>query len=106
VLDAARTLCLGQPISPEGMVMPNAGTPWLRQNLRDLEFATGWPLAQSKLQLLQQQARDDVGIIPLWQLNDYFAYNHKRLKGVIDEGPLGIYQNAELWSVTPWYRRD
>ncbi|GEM_PF-955402 len=106
VLDAARTLCLGQPISPEKMVMPNAGTPWLRQNLRDLEFATGWPLAQSKLQLLQQQARDDVGIIPLWQLNDYFAYNHKRLKGVIDEGPLGIYQNAELWNVTPWYRRD
>jgi peptide/nickel transport system substrate-binding protein len=104
VLDAARVLCLGPPIAPDGAVMPNAASGWLRQTLRDLEFATGWPLANEKLALLQHQARDDVALIPLWQLNDYYAY-HKRLKGVVDNS-FGMYQDAEKWQIEPWYRKD
>ena len=104
VLDAARVLCLGPPIAPDGAVMPNAASAWLRQNLRELEFATGWPLANEKLALLQHQAHDDVALIPLWQLNDYYAYQ-KRLKGVVDNS-IGMYQDAEKWQLEPWYRKD
>jgi hypothetical protein len=104
VLDAARVLCLGPPIAPDGAVMPNAASGWLRQSLRDLEFATGWPLANEKLALLQHQARDDVALIPLWQLNDYYAYQ-KRLKGVVNNS-IGMYQDAEKWQIDPWYRKD
>ncbi len=104
VLDAARVLCLGPPIAPDGAVMPNAATAWLRKNLRELAFATGWPLAREKLELLQHQARDDVALIPLWQLTDYYAFNN-RLKGVADNS-IGIYQDAEKWQVEPWYRKD
>lgn len=104
VLDAARVLCLGPAIAPDGAVMPNAASSWLRQNLRDLEFATGWPLANQKLALLQHQARDDVALIPLWQLADYYAYQN-RLKGVVDNS-IGMYQDAEKWQIEPWYRKD
>ncbi len=103
VLDAARLLCLGQPISAEG-AMPNAASAWLRQNLRELEFATSWDVAINKIKLIQHQARDDVAMIPLWQLNDYAAYQ-KRLRGVVDHS-LGIYQDAENWQIEPWYRKD
>jgi ABC-type transport system substrate-binding protein len=104
VLDAARVLCLGPPIAPDGAVMPNAASAWLRQNLRDLEFATDWPIAREKLKLIQHQARDDVALIPLWQLNDYYAY-HNRLEGVVDHS-IGMYQDAEKWRIQPWYRKD
>lgn len=104
VLDAARVLCLGPPIAPDGAVMPNAASAWLRQNLRDLEFATDWPVARNKLSLIQHQARDDVALIPLWQLYDRYAYQ-RRLEGVVDQS-LGIYQDAEKWQITPWYRKD
>jgi ABC-type transport system substrate-binding protein len=104
VLDAARVLCLGPPIAPDGAVMPNAASAWLRQNLRDLEFATDWPVARNKLKLIQNQARDDVALIPLWQLNDYYAYQ-KRLEGVVDHS-IGMYQDAEKWKIEPWYRKD
>jgi ABC-type transport system substrate-binding protein len=104
VLDAARVLCLGPPIAPDGAVLPNAASGWLRQTLRDLEFATGWPLANEKLALLQHQAHDDVALIPLWQLNDYCAYQ-KRLQGVVSHS-IGMYQDAEKWTIEPWYRKD
>jgi ABC-type transport system substrate-binding protein len=103
VLDAARVLCLGQPISAEG-AMPNAASAWLRQNLGDLELAANWTVAINKLKLIQHQARDDVALIPLWQLNDYHAF-HKRLSGVLDSS-LGMYQDAETWQIEPWYRKD
>jgi ABC-type transport system substrate-binding protein len=104
VLDAARVLCLGPPIAPDGAVMPNAASAWLRQNLRDLEFATDWPVARTKLKLIQSQARDDVALIPLWQLTEHYGY-HKRLEGVVDHS-LGMYQDAEKWQIKPWYRKD
>jgi peptide/nickel transport system substrate-binding protein len=104
VLDAARVLCLGPPIAPDGAVMPNAASAWLRQNLRDLEFATDWPIARNKLRIIQKQAHDDVALIPLWQLTDHYAYQN-RLQGVVDQS-LGMYQDAEKWQIKPWYRQD
>jgi peptide/nickel transport system substrate-binding protein len=106
VLDAARVLCLGQPISPEGMAMPNCASGWLRQNLRELELANNWLETSKKLNLVQVQARNDVAIIPLWQLVDYYAYRTDRLSGFTDEGSVAFYQNAARWQVTPWYRKD
>jgi peptide/nickel transport system substrate-binding protein len=104
VLDASRVLCLGPPIAPDGAVLPNAASTWLRQNLRDLAFATDWPVARNKLKLIQNQARDDVALIPLWQLTDHYAYQ-KRLEGVVDQS-IGMYQDAEKWQISPWYRKD
>jgi ABC-type transport system substrate-binding protein len=104
VLDAARVLCLGPPVSRNGEAFPNCGSPWLRQNLRELELATNWPIAKEKLKLVQHWARYDVAIIPLWQLTDYYAY-HQRVHG-FPEKPLGFYQDAAGWQIDPWYRQD
>ncbi len=104
VLDAARVICLGPPISREGMAMPNCASAWLRQTLREFELTTGWAEAREKLGLLQREARDDVAILPLWQLNDYYAY-HERLHGFV-AGSLAFYQDAENWQIDPWFRKD
>ena len=84
--------------------LPNAASAWLRQNLRELEFATGWPRANEILALLQHQASDDVALVPLWQLYDYYAFQ-KRLTGVVNQS-IGMYQDAEKWQIEPWYRKD
>lgn len=103
VLDAARVLCLGRPISSDG-AMANCASGWLRQNLRELELATNWGVATEKLQLLQTQARTDIAIIPLWQLTEYHAM-HERLSGPT-KNPLAFYQGVETWQIAPWFRRD
>jgi len=101
VLDAARVLCLGPPITREGMAMPNCASAWLRQLLSDLALATDWKTAREKLRDIQFRARSDVAIIPLWQMTDYYAYDQALLGGPQDGAPT-LYHNVQNWEAKPW----
>ncbi len=68
---------------------------YMTQALVDLAKATNWQEARQILQRIHRTTADDVSIIPLWQIPEYFAY-HRSLKG-IDPAPVLLYQSVENW---------
>jgi len=72
--------------------------------LRQLEDADNWPAARRRLFELHRLIHDDVSVVPLWQLTEYFAY-HDRVQG-IGNAPVTLYQQMHQWKVAPWYPTD
>jgi hypothetical protein len=87
IVDAVRLLGV------DGIAGGNS--PYLNLALRQLVSATGWKSAHDKLHEIHQLAADEVPVVPLWQLTEFFAY-HKSLKGIGHE-PVLLYQNVEQW---------
>jgi len=70
-------------------------SPYLNLALRKLAMATGWKGAHAELQIIHQLVADEVVVVPLWQLTEFFAY-HKSVKGIASQ-PVLLYQNVEQW---------
>ncbi|HWB13771.1 MAG TPA: ABC transporter substrate-binding protein [Pirellulales bacterium] len=87
LVDAARLL------GPDGIV--GEASAYMTLALVQLAKATNWQEARQILQRIHRLTADDVAIIPLWQMPEYFAY-HRSLKG-IDPVPVLLYQNVESW---------
>ncbi len=102
-------LALWEPISDlwrllgPGGIAPGASS-YVALALRQLEDADNWPAARQRLFELHRLMHDDVSVVPLWQLVDYFAY-HERVEG-IGTSPVALYQNINQWNVAPWYPSD
>ncbi len=102
-------LALWEPISdlwrllgPRGIA--SGASSYVALALRQLEDADNWPAARGRLFELHRLIHDDVSVIPLWQLTDYFAY-HNRVQG-IGSDPVALYQQINQWKVAPWYPAD
>lgn len=89
-------------LGPAG-IAPGA-SPYVALALRQLEMADNWPDARQQLFELHRLIHDDVSVVPLWQLTDYFAF-HDRVKG-IGSRPVALYQHINQWKVAPWYPSD
>jgi len=63
--------------------------------LRQLQQAADWNLISACLRRIDRLAHDEIAVVPLWQLPDYFAYR-KNLAG-IEKGTVTLYQNVEQW---------
>jgi ABC-type transport system substrate-binding protein len=90
LVDAARLL------GPNGIV--GEASAYMTHALVQLAKATNWQEARQILQRIHRLTADDVAIIPLWQMPEYFAY-HRSLKG-IDPSPVLLYQNVENWKAS------
>ena len=64
-----------------------------------LHQADNWNTAGRRLKAIHQACFDDVSVIPLWQLSDYFAHG-PNVEGVGTQ-PVSLYQNVEEWRVVP-----
>jgi peptide/nickel transport system substrate-binding protein len=53
---------------------------------------------------IDREARDELPVIPLWQLADHYAWRD-RLKGPAASAG-GLYQGIETWEIAPWVARD
>jgi ABC-type transport system substrate-binding protein len=87
LVDAARLL------GENGVV--GEASAYMTLALVQLAKATNWQEARQILQRIHRICADDVSIIPLWQMTEYFAY-HRSLKG-IDSSPVLLYQSVENW---------
>ncbi len=63
--------------------------------LGQLQRAADWSEVCSRLRRIDRLAHDEVAVVPLWQLPDYFAFR-KDFDG-IKKGTLTLYQNVEQW---------
>ena len=70
-------------------------SPYMSLVLRQLDEAVEWVQVRECLHRIHRAARDDVAIIPLWQLVDHFAYR-QTVQGIGD-APVSLYQHIEQW---------
>jgi len=72
-------------------------SPYMSLALRKLEEANDWDEVVRALHAIHRIAHDDVAVVPLWQLTDYFAYREE-LTG-IGTRPVTLYENVEQWQL-------
>lgn len=69
--------------------------------LDQLDRASSWNEARSRLRQIHRVAHDDVAVVPLYQLTDHFAY-HESIKGT-GQRPVNLYQNVQQWQAAFYY---
>lgn len=72
---------------------------WMRQELINLDYASSFQDAQTRLFTIHNHISAEAFLIPLWEVDD-FAVWRKSIIG-IPERPLSTYQNVERWIVRP-----
>jgi len=102
--DAGPTICPGYDAPPTADPLAAVASPRILQLLLQLDRAPETTAAQSLVLLIDRESRDELPILPLWQLVEYYGYR-ARVKGVVDEAP-HLYQGIEAWEVEPWFPND
>lgn len=72
---------------------------WMRQELINLDYASSFQDAQTRLFTIHNHIAAEAFLIPLWEVDD-FAVWRKSIIGM-PERPLSTYQNIERWIVRP-----
>jgi peptide/nickel transport system substrate-binding protein len=104
ILEAGPLLCPAYDAPPEADPLASAASPRILQLLLQLERAGDWPTARGLAIQIDRESRDELAVIPLWQLADHYAWR-SRLQG---PGPTAdrLYRGLEGWQISPWIARD
>jgi ABC-type transport system substrate-binding protein len=102
-------LMIREPLTDAARVFGPAGLvatadPFLSLTLRRLDEAANWKDARDTLHELHRLLYEDVTLLPLFQMIDYFVYQ-TGLTGVQDR-PIAFYQNVERWRVVPQVEQE
>src|SRR4029078_12044391 len=98
-------LTVGEPVTDARHILGPGGlagdtqSSYVDAALRDVDAATNWTEARTRLATLHEIASHELPVIPLWQTVNYFAYRAS-MRG-IDDAPVALYQNIAAWSVNP-----
>ncbi len=104
VLDAGTMLCPGYDAPPEADALTSAGSSEILRLLLQLDWASDWSTARGLAIQIDREARDELPVIPLWQLVDHYAWRD-RLKGPAGT-VLDLYQGIVTWEIEPWFAKD
>jgi peptide/nickel transport system substrate-binding protein len=104
VLEAGPLLCPGYDAPPATDVLASVASPRILQLLLQLERATEFPSAKGLALQIDRECRDELPVVPLWQLEDHYAWR-TRLKGPAEVADR-LYQGIETWEIEPWFARD
>ena len=53
---------------------------------------------------IDRESRNELAVIPLWQLEDHYAWR-SRLRGPAPTAD-DLYDHLERWEISPWIARD
>ena len=104
VLEAGAAICPGIDAPESADPLSSVASPRILQLLLQLERAPEWPTAKGLALEIDRECRDELPILPLWQLEVHYAWR-TRLEGpapVADH----LYQGIETWRIEPWFARD
>jgi peptide/nickel transport system substrate-binding protein len=104
VLDAGPLLCPGYDAPPEMDALNSATSSRILQLLLQLERAVEASTARGLAIQIDREARDELPVLPLWQIVDHYAWR-TRLKGP-GETTTQLYKGIETWEIQPWIARD
>jgi peptide/nickel transport system substrate-binding protein len=104
IREAGPILCPGYDAPPQADALASAASPRILQLLLELERASDLPSARGLALQIDRESRDELPVIPLWQLVDHYAWRD-RLQG---PQPVAehLYQGLETWEVHPWVGKD
>lgn len=89
---------------PDSNPLASLASPRILQLLLLLERAPEFPTAKGIATQIDRESRDELPVIPLWQLEDHYAWR-ARLKGPGETADT-LYQGVEAWEVEPWFAKD
>jgi peptide/nickel transport system substrate-binding protein len=104
VMEAGPLLCPGYDAPPSADGLAAIASPRTLQVLLQLERASEWPSARALATLLDRESRDELPILPLWQIEDHYAWR-TRLKGPAESAER-LYDSVQDWEIEPWYAKD
>jgi peptide/nickel transport system substrate-binding protein len=104
VFEAGPLICPAFDASPETDPLASAPSPRILQLLLQLERAAEFSTARNLVRQIDREARDELPSLPLWQLQDHYAWR-TRLKGP-PETTESLYQGIENWEIAPWIAKD
>jgi len=104
VMDAGALLCPGYDAPEAADALASVVSPPILLLLLDLERAVDWPTGRGLAIQIDREARDELPVIPLWQLTDHYAWRN-RLTG---PAPIAsnLYQAVESWKIVSWFAKD
>ena len=102
--EAASGSVSGDDAPPESDPLASAASPRILQLLLQLERAGEWPTARGLVAQIDRESRDELAVIPLWQLADHYAWR-SRLRGPARKADQ-LYHHLEEWEIGPWIARD
>ncbi len=73
VFDAGPLLCPGYEAPPDAGALASTVSPEILQLLLRLERASAWPTARGLVIQIDRESRDELPVIPLWQVADHYA---------------------------------
>ncbi len=103
-LDAGPLISPGYDAAPEAGALGSVVSPRILQLLLQLERAPEWATARGMVRQVDRESRDELPILPLWQLEGHYAWR-TRLKGP-PEATDHLYQGIETWEIEPWFAKD
>ncbi|MFO0528542.1 MAG: ABC transporter substrate-binding protein, partial [Planctomycetota bacterium] len=71
----------------------------IEQITRDSSISTSWRTASNSLRNLHRQVNNDMSVLPLWQMREFYA--HRRNVRNVGRELIFIYQNIERWRIEP-----
>jgi peptide/nickel transport system substrate-binding protein len=104
VLDAGVLLCPGYDAAPDADALASATSTEILQVLLKLERAADVPTARGLVIQIDRETRDELPVLPLWQVVDHYAWR-TRLTGPQDVADQ-LYQGIESWEIKPWITKD
>lgn len=101
---AGPLLVPGYDAPPAANCLASAASPRILQLLLALERTVDWPSARGLTVQIDRESRDELPVIPLWQIVDHYAWRD-RLKGPAKTANR-LYDQIETWEIAPWVAKD
>lgn len=72
---------------------------WMRQELINLDYASSFLDAQSRLSTIHKHIAAEAFLIPLWEVDDFAVWRKSIME--IPDRPMSTYHNVERWILRP-----
>jgi peptide/nickel transport system substrate-binding protein len=102
--DVGPMLLPGYDAAPSADALASAASPRILQLLIELDRAPETTSARTLAMQIDRESRDELPVLPLWQLEDHYAWR-SNLRGP-SEVASDLYQGIATWEIEPWFAKD
>jgi len=102
--DAGPLLMPAYDAPPAADALASAASPRILYLLLELDRAPETTSARNLALEIDRESRDELPILPLWQLEDHFAWRTS-LRGPLEAAD-HLYQGITAWEIEPWFVKD
>ncbi len=102
--DAGPLLVPGYDAPGSADPLASAASPRILQLLIQVDRAPESTSARTLALQIDRESRDELPVLPLWQLEDHYAWR-SHLRGPAESAD-HLYRGVAAWEIEPWFARD